>query len=101
VVSAARPAARPGEAWGGEIRGHAATLHAPDAPARTAPTPLAEIDEDAAMRAIEGASGGARWQPPPRPADTDVARAGAAVAAAEAAVQQALAELEPKPKSPS
>ena len=108
----AMPARHPGEAWSGEIKGRAAPRYgapepvlqvvsepvpavAPAPAGTTAPAPpatLAVPDEDAAMRAIEGGwSRRAARALPDKPELTDV---GAAVAAAQVAVEQALAKLD-------
>ena len=57
-IPGAGPATRPGEPWAGTVRGKPATRFVkppPPAPVhQVPPPPVAELDEDAAMRAIEG-----------------------------------------------
>lgn len=99
IVSSAAPAASPGLAWSGEIKGHAAVKHEAPPPPGTKPEPPVPPavprvdDEDAAMRAIE--SGWSRRSARALPGAPELSDVGAAVAAATSAVEKALKELEP------
>lgn len=84
VVPAASPASRPGEAWTGQIRGRRAS----DPPPIPAADP-ATLDEDAAMRAIEG--GWSRVRARAMPDAPELTEAGAAIAAAQVAVEEVVA----------
>ncbi len=115
----ATPAMKPGEAWSGEVRGRAAAAIAsatPEPVAEPAPpldvpltldlgpvgpdstygepvvpeAPQAPVDEDAAMRAIEG--GWSRMQARALTGAPELSDVGAAVAAAQSAVEQVLAK---------
>jgi NADH-quinone oxidoreductase subunit E len=110
---------KPGEAWSGEVRGRAAAAIAsatPEPVAEPAPpldvpltldlgpvgpdstygepvvpeAPQAPVDEDAAMRAIEG--GWSRMQARALTGAPELSDVGAAVAAAQSAVEQVLAK---------
>jgi hypothetical protein len=111
-AATATPASRPGEAWSGEIHGHAAARHdavllaaaepepepvaPPELPPPAVPDPV-DTDEDAAMRAIEGGwSRRAARALPDRPELIGVTEA---VAAAQTAVEQVIAKLEDDPAS--
>ena len=119
VVLTAAPALKPGEAWSGEVRGRTADAVAvpaevvaeattqvdvpltidlgavgPDStygePVMPAPVPPpAPVDEDAAMRAIEG--GWSRVGARAMAGAPELSDVGAAVAAAQSAVEQVLA----------
>ena len=121
-VLTATPAVKPGEAWSGEVRGRRAAAAAPVAEAPVEPVvepapqldvPLtldlgpvgpdstygepvvpppaaAPVDEDAAMRAIEG--GWSRIGARALPDSPELSDVGAAVAAAQSAVEQVLAK---------
>lgn len=84
VVPTASPASRPGEAWTGRIRGRRAS-DPPPIPATDPET----LDEDAAMRAIEG--GWSRVRARAMPDAPELTEAGAAVAAAQVAVEEVVA----------
>ena len=103
----AMPANRAGEAWAGEIRGHASARHdqllqgqaeAEVPPPQPVEEPAAQIqprlqpDEDAAMRAIEG--GWSRRDAHALPDEPELIGVVAAVTAAQSAVEKALAKLE-------
>ncbi len=133
-VFMAMPAARPGEAWSGEVRGRAAQAFrreveavAPEPAAEAiaepapleitvapppveessivlaappeAPAPPREYDEDEAMRAIEG--GWSRVKARAMPDAPELHDVGAAVAAAQTAVEQVLAQAGIDPAQPS
>lgn len=125
AVFTATPAARPGEAWSGEVNGRAPApfkrevgtvlpavereaaieldpaptvveppLEPPSTPVAVAPSsppaPRREYDEDEAMRAIEG--GWSRVKARAMPDAPELHDLGAAVAAAQTAVEQVLAK---------
>ncbi len=90
AVPSASAATRPGEAWAGEIRGRAAGRFQ-----RTPPAAPAPLDEDAAMRAVEGGSG--RSDAQIELETPEISDLGVAVAAAQSAVEQAIARLETDP----